>query len=69
MASQVATTNLNDASEINTSPTDKKRGHGHNLKWTPAEYAILVEVLEEEKGNSGQSESGWKKSVWIAVAE
>ena len=70
MTSLTSIANLSTISGTDsTSITEKKPGLGPNVKWSLVEDSTLVDVLEEEKENGGQSESGWKKSVWVAVAE
>ena len=73
MSSSASTIHLNETLGIDldgaTTKKASKPSRGPNVKWSSVEDSALVDVLEEEKDNGGQSESGWKKSVWVAVSE
>ncbi|EPQ57411.1 hypothetical protein GLOTRDRAFT_92448 [Gloeophyllum trabeum ATCC 11539] len=44
----------------------RKRSWAH---WTDAEDAIMVQVLKDKKEKGNQADNGWKRSVWIAMAD
>ena len=57
--------NPSSPSKSNNGKKKKKRS---KTKWTAAETAALITVLQEQKMLGNQAESGWKPVVWTAAA-
>ena len=54
----------------NTSPTGTNNTLAvpKRCQWPDADNGILINRLKVEKAAGNQSESGWKKTVWVACA-